>query len=154
MRLLRVAALAVSCAGFLLAAPAITGIYNAGSWLPPSLPNSGVAQGAIFTVTGTGLGPATLLEQSTYPLPTTQGLGGTTIQVTVGGVTETCIMVYSWNLQVAAILPSATPVGAGTLMLSYQGSSASFAIQVQTADFGTLTLNEGGTGPAVVTDDS
>jgi uncharacterized protein (TIGR03437 family) len=76
------------------------------------------------------------------------------MQVTVGGVTENCIMIYSLNTQVAAILPSATPVGKGTLTLSFQGASASFAIQVQTADYGTLTLNEGGTGPAVVTDGS
>src|ERR1700679_292104 len=135
MRLLRFGALAFTCVVTLAGAPAITGIYNAASWLPSNLPNSGVAQGALFTVTGTGLGPSTLLEQFSYPLPTTQGLGVTTIQVNVGGVTETCIMVYTWDLQVTAILPSATPVGNGTLTVSYQGATASFAIQVQSADF-------------------
>jgi uncharacterized protein (TIGR03437 family) len=118
------------------------------------LPNSGIAQGAIFTVTGSGLGPSTLQQAQSYPLPTTQGLAGTTMQVTVAGVTETCIMIYASAGQSAAILPSATPVGSGTLTLSYQGQSSSIAIQVVNADFGTLTLNEGGTGPAVVTDTS
>jgi uncharacterized protein (TIGR03437 family) len=113
-----------------------------------------VAQGAIFTVTGSGLGPSTLQQAQSYPLPATQGLGGTTVQVKVGGVIETCIMIYTSAAQLAAILPSVTPLGAGTLTVSYQGGSGSIAIQVLAADFGTLTLNEGGTGPAVVTDPS
>ena len=154
MQLLRISALVVSCTALLAAAPAITGIVNAASWVPPNLPNSGIAQGAIFTLTGTGLGPSTLQQASSYPLPTTQGLGGTAIQVTVGGVAETCIMVYTSSAQVAALLPSATPVGSGMLTLSYQGASSSIAIQVLAANFGTSSLNEGGTGPAVVTDTS
>ncbi len=152
MSLLRLTALALGCAAALAAAPAITGIVNAASWVPTNLPNSGIAQGAIFSLTGSGLGPATLQQPQNYPLPTTQGLGGTTIQVTVGGVTENCIMVYSVATQVGALLPSATPVGSGTLTLSYQGASSSIAIHVVGANFGTLALNEGGTGPAVVTD--
>jgi uncharacterized protein (TIGR03437 family) len=99
----------------LASAPANTGVYNAANWAPSALPNSGIAQGAIFTVTGAGLGPATLLQAQSYPLPTTQGLGGTTVQVMVGTVTETCIMVYTLATQVAAILPSATPIRTGML---------------------------------------
>jgi uncharacterized protein (TIGR03437 family) len=118
------------------------------------LPNSGIAQGSIFTLTGTGLGPVALVQAQSYPLPTAQGLAGTSIQVTVGGVTETCIMVYTVATQVAAILPSATPVGTGTLTLTYQGATGSIAIQVLAANFGTFTLNEGGTGPGVITDTS
>ena len=152
MRLLCLTALAFGYAAALAAAPAITGVYNAASWVPPKLPNSGIAQGAIFTVTGTGLGPSTLQQVQSYPLPTTQGLAGTTIQVTVGAVTGTCIMVYTVATQVAAILPSATPLGTGTLTLSYQGAKSSIAITVLAANFGTSTLNEGGTGPGVLTD--
>jgi uncharacterized protein (TIGR03437 family) len=152
VRLLRITALSLGYASALAAAPAIAGVYNAASWIPPSLPNTGVAQGAIFTVTGTGLGPSTLQQVQSYPLPTTAGLAGTTIQVKVGSVTETCIMVYTFATQVAAILPSATPVGSGTLTLSYQGGTSSFAITVLAAGFGTFTLNEGGSGPGVFTD--
>ena len=133
-------------------AASIAGVYNAGSWLPPLLPNSGIAEGAIFTVTGSGLGPAALQQVTSYPLPTTQGLGGTTVKVTVGSGTQACIMVYTSDGQVAAILPSATPVGNGTLSVSYQGATATIAIQVVKGSFGMFTLNEGGSGPAVVTD--
>ena len=138
----------------LAAAPALKGVYHAASWAPPDLPNSGIAQGSIFTLTGTGLGPAALVQAQSYPLPAAQGLAGTSIQVTVGGVTEMCIMVYTVATQVAAILPSATPVGTGTLTLTYQGETGSIAIQVLAANFGTFTLNEGGTGPGVITDTS
>ena len=143
---------AFGCAATLVAAPSITQVVNAAAWLPPGLPNSGIAQGAFFTIKGGGLGPATLVEATSYPLPTTQGLGGTTVQVTVGGVTENCIMYYASNAQVAGIVPSATPVGTGTITVSYQGSQASAPIVVQSANFGTFTLNQGGSGPAVVTD--
>jgi uncharacterized protein (TIGR03437 family) len=139
-------------AALLAAAPNITGVYNAAAWAPPGLPNSGVAQGALFTLTGTGLGPQTLQEVTAYPLPTTAGLAGVTIQVTVGGVVENCPMVYVWTTQVAALLPSATPTGTGTVTLMYQGASATASITVQAANFGAFTLNSAGIGPAVVTD--
>jgi uncharacterized protein (TIGR03437 family) len=134
------------------AAPSISGVTNSASNVPPSLPNSGIAQGSIFAVYGSGLGPATLQEVQSYPLPSAQGLGGTTVQVTVGAVTETCIMFYTVATQVAAILPSATPIGNGTLTVFYLGQSGSIAITVVAANFGTYTLNEDGSGLAVVTD--
>ncbi len=152
--MLRYIAFLLACGASLAAAPSIARVYNGASWLPPALTNSGVAQGSIFTVTGTGLGPDVLQQAQAYPLPTTQGLGGTTVQVSVAGTVETCIMIYSVANQIAAIVPSATPVGTGTLTVSYQGGSSSTAIHVMAANFGTFTLNEGGSGPAVVTDTS
>jgi uncharacterized protein (TIGR03437 family) len=154
MRLLNLPVIALVYAATLAAAPNVTGVFNAASWLPTSLPNSGIAQGAVFTVTGTGLGPSTLQEVSKYPLPSEAGLAGTTITITVGNTAVFGIMVYTVSTQVAAILPSSTPVGAGLLKLSYQGASSTFAIQVVAASFGTSALNEGGTGPAVITDPS
>jgi len=136
--------------GAVAGAASISGVYNAGSWIPPLLPNSGIAQGAIFTVTGTGLGPSGLQQAQSYPLST--ALAGTAMQVKVGSTTANCIMVYTVATQVAAILPSATPLGSGTLTVTYQGASATIAIQVVAGDFGMFTLNEGGSGPGVVTD--
>ncbi len=152
MRILSLTALIFGSVATLAAAPTIGGVVNAAAWLPPAVTNSGIAQGAMFTVIGSDLGPAGFLQVQDYPLPTTQGLGGTTIQVKVGAVTETCIMIYTVATQVAAVLPSATPTGAGTLTVTYQGESASIAIQVVEANVGTFTLNEGGTGPGIFTD--
>jgi uncharacterized protein (TIGR03437 family) len=152
VRVLYISAIIFGTAAAGAAAPSITGVYNAGSWIPPSLPNSGVAQGAYLTVTGSGLGPASLVVAGSYPLQTTQGLAGTTVQVTVGGVTQTCIMYYTSGTQVSAILPSATPVGNGTLTVSYQGGFGSTPIQVVPASFGMFTLNSAGTGAGSITD--
>jgi uncharacterized protein (TIGR03437 family) len=139
--LFRAGGLALGFAAALAAAPGISAIVNAASYIPPSLPNSGVAQGALFSVFGSGLGPATAVQAQSYPLPTTQGIGGTTIQVTVNGTVENCIMFYSSATQLIAILPSPTPVGTGTLTVNYQGASGSSAIQVQASNFGAVTLN-------------
>ncbi len=133
------------------AAPTVTGVYNAASWVSAGLPNSGIAQGSIFTLIGTGMGPSALVQVGSYPLPTSQGLAGTTVQVTVGSVTNYCVLVYTLATQVAAILPSSTPVGAGTLTVSYQGAQGSIAIRVVKNSVGIFTVNEIGSGPGIVT---
>ncbi|MFI5106885.1 MAG: hypothetical protein ACHP79_18325, partial [Terriglobales bacterium] len=64
-------------------APMITAIENAATNIPPGLPNAAIAQGALFVVKGKNLGPASVVVASAFPLPTS--IGGTSIQVTVGG---------------------------------------------------------------------
>jgi uncharacterized protein (TIGR03437 family) len=133
------------------AAPAINGIFNAATWAPSGMTNGDIAQGSIFIVTGSGIGPAALQQVSSYPLPTTQGIGGTSIQVTIGSQGFDCIMVYASDNQVAAILPSRTAIGSGTLALLYQGQRTTFPIKVVAASFGLFTVNQRGSGPGVVT---
>ena len=124
------------------------GVLNAASYGLDSLPNSGLAQGGIFTVFGYGLGPAAL-QSATFPLPTT--LGGTSIKVTAGGVAVDAIMVYTLASQVAAILPSRTPAGPGVLTLTYNGRTSSpVPISVVRTNFGIFARNAAGSGPAVV----
>jgi uncharacterized protein (TIGR03437 family) len=154
MRTFESLCLALGTAAILSAAQSITGIFNAASWAPSGMTNGDIAQGSIFTVTGSDLGPATLIAAGSYPLSTTQGLGGTTIQVGVGSQGFDCIMVYSSSNQVAAILPSRTLVGTGTLNLTYQGSRVTFPIKVVAASFATFTGNQRGNGPGIFTDTS
>ena len=90
-----------SAAPVIFAAP-----VNAASYTLNGLPSSGVSQGGMFILFGAGLGPANLLQVSQFPLPTTAGLGGTTITVNMGGTNYPCIMLYTVASQVAAILPS------------------------------------------------
>lgn len=134
------------------AAPNLTGVFNAASWAYAGLPNGDIAQGSIFTVTGTGMGPATLVQAQSYPLPTSQGLSGTSVRVTVGGTAKDCIMIYTVATQVAAILPSSTPTGTGTLTVTYQGASTSTSIRVTAASVGIFAINQQGSGPGVITD--
>jgi len=131
-------------------APMITAIENAATNIPPGLPNSAIAQGALFVVKGRNLGPSNVVVASTFPLPTS--IGGTSIQVTVGGTTVDAIMYYSLASQVAAILPSKTPVGTGTLIVTYNGlASATAQIVVAASNIGVFTLNTTGSGDAVAT---
>jgi uncharacterized protein (TIGR03437 family) len=127
------------------------GILNSASYAYVGLPNSAIAQGSIFVIFGTNMGPSTLQQISAFPLPT--NLAGTSIKVTVGGTTVNCIMIYTSANQVAAILPSNTPIGSGTLTVTYNNnSSSSVAIQVIDSSFGIYTLNQQGSGPGIITD--
>src|ERR1017187_646539 len=104
--------LTASCA---IAQPAITstGVVNSASYLSQGLPGSGIAQGSIFTIFGTGLGPNTLVQ--TGPLPLQTSLGGTSVAVTVNGQTVKAFILMAFSSQVNALLPSTTPVGNGTI---------------------------------------
>jgi uncharacterized protein (TIGR03437 family) len=132
------------------AAPSLGGVFNQASWAPAGLPNGDIAQGSMFVVTGTGMGPDAIQHAFSYPLPT--NLAGTSVRVTVGGVAKDCIMLYTVAIQVAAVLPSSTPTGSGTLAVSYQGSQATIPIRVTSRSFGMFTVNQQGSGPGAFTD--
>ena len=124
--------------GFAAAQVTIGSVVNAGSRQPSTSPFYGIAQGALFAITGQGLG-SDPLQQATFPLPTTAGLNGVTVQASVGGATIDCIMVYVSSTEVGAILPSATPIGTGTVTLNNNGVTASKAFTVVAAAFGIFT---------------
>jgi uncharacterized protein (TIGR03437 family) len=113
----------------------LTGVVNAASGIPPGLPNYGIAQGSIFLVYGSNLGPSAI-QVAPQPLPTTAGLAGTSIAITVNGTTLAAPMYYTASSQVAAVLPSNMPAGTGTLSLTYNGNSASTPITVVETAFG------------------
>src|SRR5262249_40478204 len=58
---------------------------NGASFLNSGLPNGKLAQGVLFTVFGTGMGPNTLVGVSGFPLPTKlpNTAAGTSVTVTV-----------------------------------------------------------------------
>jgi uncharacterized protein (TIGR03437 family) len=123
---------------------------NVASFANPNLPNGSLAQGGMFTVFGSNLGPATLVQSGSFPLPTS--LAGTSIQATVGGTTVDCIMIFTAAGQVAGILPSTTPLGQGTMRVTYNGvATTPFPITVVAHSFGTFGINSAGSGPGVLT---
>src|ERR1700730_18608984 len=128
----------LASAGFAAAQVSIGAVVNAGSRIQSTSSFYGIAQGAIFAITGKGLGPDQL-QQASFPLPTTDGLGGVTVQASVGGATVDCIIVYRTALQVGAILPSMTQIGTGTVTLNNNGVTASRPITVVAAAFGIFT---------------
>lgn len=130
---------------------AANGIRNGASYALPGMPNAGIAQGSIFVIFGDNMGPAALVQVSQFPLPTSQGLAGTSVKITVGSTTVDAIMLYTLKTQVAAVVPSNTPIGAATARVTYNGqTSAPASFNVVARSFGVFALNQAGSGPGVV----
>ena len=135
------------------AGPAITAIQNNFSYLQAGLPNYGIAPGSLFIIKGTDLASATtpvLQSSGGSGIPLT--LNGASISVTVNGVTTQPGIYYAFSTQIAAVLPSSTPAGTGTLTVTYNGvpSSAAPILVVPTA-LGLDTYFDTGKGLGVAT---
>jgi uncharacterized protein (TIGR03437 family) len=142
------ALLALSASAAFGQTPVVTEILNNYSLINPG----SVAQGAIFIVKGSNLSDQTTGLQDA-PLRTT--LQGVQMAISVGGTTTFAPMYYVLPQQLAGILPSNTPVGAGTLTVRNNGkNSLPVAIDVVRSAFGVLTASGAGTGSARVQDAS
>lgn len=134
-----------------VAAPAIArnAVYNNASYAQDGALNRGIAQGSVFAIFGSGLGPAGLIQADRFPLA--KELGGTSVKVAVRGTTVDAYPLYVSEGQVGAILPSNTALGDGTLTVSFQGqTSAPQPIVVVRRNFGIFALNQAGSGPAIL----
>jgi uncharacterized repeat protein (TIGR02543 family) len=111
-------------------APSITLVQNNYSFILPSAPNYGIAPGSLILIQGTGLtspGSQAVLPTPPATLPTT--LNGSKVTVTVGSTSVNGAFYYACDGHVcnpttnldllAVVLPSTTPVGAGTITVSY-----------------------------------
>ena len=127
------------------------GVLNAASYLTPGLPASGIAQGSIFVIFGTDLGPAQLVQADKLPFRAL--LAETFVTVNVGGVSRKAPIIYTYASQVAAILPSSIPAGAGTITVTYHGAiSNAVPFEVVPSAFGVFTFGASGSGQAIATD--
>ena len=135
-------------------APFIYRVQNNYSFLLPGVPNYGIAPGSLFVILGTGLSTSAppVLQSSAAPgLPKT--LNQTSLSVTVNGVTTTPALYYASSAAVAAVLPSTTPVGTGTITVTYSGqASAPAPIQVVPSAVGLDALYGNGAGAGVIED--
>jgi len=142
--------LALSAVPRLAAQPSVAAVENAASNIDPRMPNSGIAQGAIFVIYGTGMGPANAVV-APVPFQSTT-LSNTSVSVTVGGTTVSAPLYYTSATQVAALLPSNTPAGTGSVTVTYNGqTSAKANITVVANNLALFTIDSSGTGPAIVT---
>jgi uncharacterized protein (TIGR03437 family) len=130
--------------------PTITNIENAASNIAASLPNGGIAQGAIFIVQGINLGPAAISIAST-PFQSSS-LSGTSISVTIAGTTVAPTLYYTSAAQVAALMPSSTPLGTGTITVTNNGQVGNPSpITVVQNNVGIFTVTSDGQGAGIVT---
>lgn len=133
--------------------PSISSLENNYSYLQPGLPSYGIAPGSLFLIFGSNLSDKVtpVLQSSAAPgLPLT--LNHTSISVTVNGKTTQPAIYYTSPGQVAAVLPSSTPAGSGTITVTYNGqASAPATILVAPSAFGIDTLYGTGSGAIVAT---
>jgi uncharacterized protein (TIGR03437 family) len=136
--------------------PAVSAIQNNYSYLQAGLPNYGIAPGSLFIIKGTDLASATtpvIQSSAGSGIPTT--LNGASISVTVNGVTTHPGIYYAIATQIAAVLPSSTPAGSGTLTVTYNNQTSSTEpIVVAPTALGFDTYFGSGTGLGVATDPS
>lgn len=104
-----------------------------------------IAQGSLFVIFGYNIGPATLVQVSSFPLPNV--LAGTSVTVQSGSTTLNCPMVYTSFGQAAAILPSSVPAGPANVTVMYGGTGPQFAssaqVTVAPSSFGVFTTSRG-----------
>ena len=136
--------------------PVIGGLANNYSYVPAGLPNYGIAQGSIFDIFGTNLVASSSALQDPQKASLPSSLNGITVNVTVNGTTTHPLMYFAIHGnpdEIAAVLPSATPVGTGTITVSTSaGTSATFPIVVVQSAFGILTMNGYGSGMGAIQD--
>jgi uncharacterized protein (TIGR03437 family) len=141
--------LVLAVAPHLAAAPAITLIANAASNLGFG-PNGPIAQGAIFIIKGTGLGPDNITF-APAPFQTTS-LGGTSVTITAGTFTTTAPLYYTSATQVAGLLPSNTPTGGAMFAVTYNGQTSNSAGHgTAENNLGIFTIDSSGSGPGILT---
>ena len=98
-------------------------VLNAASFLPPEIPGGSIAQGSIFTIFGTGLGPDVDVSAAEFPLSTE--LGGISISVDNGSkVAVAAIPLFGRATQINAIMPSDAPLGQAMMTVTYNGESS------------------------------
>jgi uncharacterized protein (TIGR03437 family) len=123
-------------------------VLNAASYTAAGLPGGSIARGSIFSIFGTNLGPTSSPALS-FPLGTT--LAGVSIRVT-GASAVDAIPLYVSPAQINAIMPSTAPLGAASIVVTFNGRAGNPApVQIVNSSFGIFTANVTGYGPGIAT---
>lgn len=132
------------------ASPAIYlhSVVNAASYYAPGLPGGSIAQGSMFTIFGSGLGPSQPATQSSFPLAT--NFSGVSIQVTQGTTSVNAIPLYVSASQINAIMPSNVPLGWSSVLVTFNSKSNPSPVYIVHDSPGIFTSTGTGIGPGAV----
>jgi len=132
------------------AAPAIYlhQVINAASYYAPGLPGGSIAQGSLFSIFGSGLGPSQGVSQNSFPLTTS--FSNVSVQITQGSTTVNAIPVYVSQSQINAIMPSNAPLGWSSVWVSFNGKSNPSPVYIVHDSPGMFTFTGTGIGPAAL----
>jgi len=119
--------------------PTIKDVQNNSSTIPDGFSNSGVSPSSLIVIHGSNMAdpnaPLVLWDVTNKALQTTSN--GATINVIVNGTTVHPGIYYTSPAQIAAVLPANTPVGTGTISVTYNNqTSAATPIKVVASAFG------------------
>lgn len=125
------------------------GVVNSASFEGHGLPAGSIAQGSIFTIFGSNLGPAQLAQSSSYPL--TNQLASVSVSVTQGSNTLAAIPIIVLASQVSAIMPSNAALGQAIVRVTYNNQTSNPAVvNIVGASPGLFSILSTGFGPGVV----
>jgi uncharacterized protein (TIGR03437 family) len=118
--------------------PTIASVLNNYSSTVPNAPNYGIAPGSLVVIYGANLatpGSQPVLQDPSKALPLT--LNGSSVTITVNGTKIQPAFYYAIPTQLAVVIPSSTPVGTGTITVSFGGqTSAPAPITIVPSAFG------------------
>ena len=116
---------------------------NTASYALGSPPIGSLAQGSLFSIYGSDMGPEPSVRAGFYPLPST--LGGVSVQIVRGLERYDAYLIFVSSGQINAILPSNVPVGDALAVVSYNGrTSQPVSIQVVQSSLGIFFQRVGG----------
>ena len=108
----------------------------------------GIAQGSIFTIYGTNLGPAASWTAYQFPIPDT--VNGVTVTIKQGSTTVKAYLLYVQAAQINAIMPSNAPLGDVQMTVTYNGLiGASTSANIVKVAFGVNSAAYG-TGQGII----
>ncbi len=127
----------------------LNGIVNSASFVSRMLAAGAIARGSIFTIFGSGIGPAVGVAVTSFPLGTE--LGSVRIRVfTLDGEVEAIPLFVSAG-QINAIMPSDAPLGFVAVEVIFEGQTSNVApAQVVDTAVGIFTSTGTGGGPASI----
>lgn len=123
-------------------------VVNAASYYAPGQPGGSIAQGSLFSIFGSALGPQAGISQSSFPLTNT--FSGVSIKVTQGSAAVNVIPVYVSASQINAIMPSNAPLGWVSMVVTFNGTSNPSPVYVVHDSPGIFTFTGTGIGPAAL----
>jgi uncharacterized protein (TIGR03437 family) len=143
---------------FVSTVPTITAVVNNYGFTPAGFPNSGIALGTLFIISGSHLADPNVEavlqnSQAAGGLPKT--LNGASVSVTSGSTTVTPAFYYAISTALAVVLPSNTPLGTAQVTVTYGGQkSNAFSFQVVATAPGLDTYYGTANGLGVATNNS
>jgi len=125
------------------------GVTNAASNMPQTLPGGGIAQGSIFSITGSGLGPSGGIDQFIFPL--NNSLNGVSVTVSRGAASVSAYPIYADSGLIYAIMPSNAPLGMASVKVTRNGAESNpLPVQIVSSSFGIFSMDGIGMGPGAL----